>query len=273
MRFKVGDKVIVKSFYERPKHWNIYGRMDHWMGRIVTIRDGHRNGVNPYSIEEDTKEGEDYGFGWRESDFLLIPKPGDKVRLRTWEDMEKQYGLHEIGCIETRHYVVESMRHYCGRVVTVSLVNEEAEYLRIEDDSNCWAWSFCTIEEVYPKEEDKMEKFTKDMLKSGEHVVEFRNGDRKLYRDGCFVGPKTGTFVRSYSDGLKHTWEGGDDRFDIMAVYKAISSPSFEYILKHSDELIWKRDDEPIEIPATEAFAQLREIYGKEVKIVEDKYD
>lgn len=261
MRFKAGDKVIVKSFSRRPIHWNPKGDMDKWMGKVVTIKSSLVTVVD-YLIKEDEEENLGFGWGWAENDLLPIPKPGDRVKIRTWEDMKKQYGL----C------VVENMRQYCGRVVTVSSVNEETEYLRIEDDSNCWTWCFCDIEEVYPKEEDKMEKFTKDMLKSGEHVVEFRNGDRKLYRDGCFVGPNSGTFVRSYSDDLKNEFEG-DDRFDIVAVYEAISSPSFEYMLNHSDKLIWKRDDEPIEIPATEAFAKLREIYGKEVKIVEDKDD
>ena len=37
MRFKAGDKVRVKKFKERPKHWNSYGDMDHLMGKIVKI--------------------------------------------------------------------------------------------------------------------------------------------------------------------------------------------------------------------------------------------
>lgn len=37
MRFKVGEKVRVKKFKERPKHWNSYGDMDHLMGKIVKI--------------------------------------------------------------------------------------------------------------------------------------------------------------------------------------------------------------------------------------------
>lgn len=38
MRFKAGDKVRVKKFKERPKHWNSYGDMDHLMGKIVKIK-------------------------------------------------------------------------------------------------------------------------------------------------------------------------------------------------------------------------------------------
>lgn len=36
-KFKVGDKVRVKKYKERPAHWNDEGYMDHLMGKIVTI--------------------------------------------------------------------------------------------------------------------------------------------------------------------------------------------------------------------------------------------
>lgn len=36
-KFKVGDKVRVKTFNERPAHWNPVGEMDHLMGQIVKI--------------------------------------------------------------------------------------------------------------------------------------------------------------------------------------------------------------------------------------------
>lgn len=257
MRFKIGDKVIVKS---------IQGHEDAWAGEVVTIigiSDGISKG-NWVQLEEDG-----YRRYIEDERLLPLPKPGDRVKIRTWEDMEKQYGFgayNEINC--PTHRIIKMMKKYCGTIQVVAKLVENA--FEIEKDwSPRFRWGFETIEEVYPKEE-KME-FTKDMLKSGEHVVEYREGGRALYRKGCFVGPKAGTYAREYSDDLKNVWEGGDDRFDIVAVYEAISSPSFEYMLNHSDKLIWKRDEEPIEISATEAFAQLKEIYGKEVKIVEDK--
>lgn len=36
-KFKVGDKVRVKKYKERPYYWNDKGKMDHLMGKIVTI--------------------------------------------------------------------------------------------------------------------------------------------------------------------------------------------------------------------------------------------
>lgn len=37
MRFKAGDKVRVKKFKERPSGWNLDGKMDHLMGKVVKI--------------------------------------------------------------------------------------------------------------------------------------------------------------------------------------------------------------------------------------------
>ena len=262
MKFKVGDKVIVKSFSKRPVHWNPDGKMDEWIGKIVTIRSGYEVS---YSIEEDKTENEGIGWRWKESDFLPIPKPGDKVKLRTCEDMEKQYGLNKDGDIKSEYHVVQDMKEYCGKIVTVHIVSEES--FNIEESSK-WNWGFEALEKVYSKEE-KME-FTKDMLKSGEHVVEYRNGTKRLYLNEYFTGPISGSKVKDYSIDLKSKQS---EAFDIIAIYKAEGKLTFADILDKSNELIWKRDNEPIEISATEAFAQLREIYGKEVKIVEDKDD
>ena len=38
MRFKAGDKVRVKKFKERPICWEIEGKMDHLMGKVVEIK-------------------------------------------------------------------------------------------------------------------------------------------------------------------------------------------------------------------------------------------
>lgn len=37
MRFKAGDRVRVKKFKERPSYWNLDGKMDHLMGKVVKI--------------------------------------------------------------------------------------------------------------------------------------------------------------------------------------------------------------------------------------------
>ena len=71
-KYKIGDKVQIRTWLKRPSHWNSDGRMDHWQGKIVIIRDF--NGYNDYLIIEDRKErpGGKCGWVWEESDFIPI---------------------------------------------------------------------------------------------------------------------------------------------------------------------------------------------------------
>lgn len=51
-------------------------------------------------------------------------KVGDKVRVREWADMEKEFGLDNDGDIKCRFCFTKSMREYCGNVYTIiSLFN------------------------------------------------------------------------------------------------------------------------------------------------------
>ena len=54
---KVGDKVLLKN--RRGEKWNDCGRMDHYMGKIVTIRS---LGDNYFTIEEDDRKGGYWSF-------------------------------------------------------------------------------------------------------------------------------------------------------------------------------------------------------------------
>ena len=260
MRFKVGDKVIIKSFSQRPKHWNHDGEMDTWMGKTVTIRKYYKSFSNLYSIEEDNGCWE-----WKESDFLPIPQPGDKVKFRTWEDMEKQYGVDSDGDIRTVApgcYFPKEVKKYCGEVLTVQDTSERS--IKVYINKEIYYLAFSVIEEVLEREM----KFTKDMLKSGEHVVEYRDGHRSLYLNGYFVGINSYNDSFYYSDNLENT---RFESLDIVAVYKAQKDTSFTGILNSPKELIWKKYEKPIEISLSEAFARLKEIYGQDVKILDDQ--
>lgn len=51
-------------------------------------------------------------------------KAGDKVLLRTWEDMEQEYGLHESGDIwNSLNTFGEHLRHLAGSIVTIKAVD------------------------------------------------------------------------------------------------------------------------------------------------------
>ena len=108
-----------------------------------------------------------------------------------------------------------------------------------------------------------MEEFRKDMLSSGEYIVELRDGKRYLFLEGYFVGQITGHHLSVYKCDLKHAYKRS---LDVMKVYLADVDFSLEKILHRPAKLLWERK-EIITISKDEALKKLAEVYGKEVKV------
>ena len=64
MAYKVGDKVRIVD--HRTDHMNNFGKMDKWLGKVMTIRDLSSPG---YWMREDY--GENYGYGWLWDDDMI----------------------------------------------------------------------------------------------------------------------------------------------------------------------------------------------------------
>lgn len=64
-KFNIGDRVRV--IRKIPGHWNSFGKMDHWLGQVMTIREctGYNAGIPEYRMEEDIDEWYG-GWTWRE---------------------------------------------------------------------------------------------------------------------------------------------------------------------------------------------------------------
>jgi hypothetical protein len=66
MRFKAGDKVRVKKFKKRPSYWNLDGKMDHLMGKVVKIE----RTVSSRYVVHDSKN--DYDWIFRDDDLKPV---------------------------------------------------------------------------------------------------------------------------------------------------------------------------------------------------------
>lgn len=71
-------------------------------------------------------------------------KVGDKVRVRQWDDMAKEFGFY--GCTKSNIDILgclftNNMKKFCGSVVTISnIASDNSRYLIKEDDQN-WYWT------------------------------------------------------------------------------------------------------------------------------------
>ena len=87
-------------------------------------------------------------------------KIGDKVKIRTWESMAKEFGTDRDGDISCKCWFVTDMKKYCGKVFTIKEVLCDGNYYLSSDD-NVSEW-----------------KFSEDMLE--DNVVKFKVGDKVI---------------------------------------------------------------------------------------------
>lgn len=107
---------------------------------------------------------------------------GDKVRVRAWDDMEKEFGLDANGNIKCRCWFTEQMRDLCGKIVQIERVSTQFETYGIKDDFHIFA-------------DDMLEDVADD----------FKVGDRvrivKKYSHCAEIGA-TGVICRELMDGI-----------------------------------------------------------------------
>lgn len=65
-------------------------------------------------------------------------KVGDKVKVRSWDSMVKEFGVDRLGDIKLSDtYFVHDMKAYCGKTLTITHVGE-SEY---RTKGNTWYWT------------------------------------------------------------------------------------------------------------------------------------
>lgn len=81
MKFNIGDKVVIAR---KGRIWNQNGEMDHWLGKVMTIR-SYDNNDNMYKMYEDIYERDGLGWWWPEEDLELYesaPKENISIVMR-----------------------------------------------------------------------------------------------------------------------------------------------------------------------------------------------
>lgn len=71
-KYKIGDKVRIVGY--RTFHMNNFGKMDKWLGKVMTIRGIYR-GLDGYRMVEDYGENVGHGWLWDESMIAGLANP------------------------------------------------------------------------------------------------------------------------------------------------------------------------------------------------------
>lgn len=76
---------------------------------------------------------------------------GDVLRIRDWDDMAAEFNITEDRWIPTRFVFLPSMKHFCGKVITVKSIGGERIY---PSESLGCILSADMLEPVFAYEED-----------------------------------------------------------------------------------------------------------------------
>lgn len=110
-------------------------------------------------------------------------KPGDRVQIKTWEEMEKEYGLDKDGVItphDAEISFVSTMRFLCGAFATVECVNKYGTIKLkdfIPDNKSKWKLDFSFAE--FMLKPAKTEKYELHIMSDGKKTtaVYKKNGE------------------------------------------------------------------------------------------------
>ena len=186
-------------------------------------------------------------------------KVGDKVRIREWDDMAKEFKVDKDGDIKTSNkYFCRNMKKYCGVVCEVINVDRNYDYYELNniDDDEC----------IFDDDMLIPYKFGKMDLKTG-MVVETKGNGVYLVFGNRLISFSGYEPLSYYNEDLSHSTNNDFDIircFDISDTVYSVGS-----LCTHIGSLLWERRLEEKVISSDEAFKVLKEHYGCDVKIKE----
>ena len=120
---------------------------------------------------------------------------GDKVLIKSWDQMAKEYGVDGVGDIDCRFSFTKSMRVICEKVVTITRIRDKGnyaiddEYYHISNDMIAGKVVEDTAEEPKPQLYNGKIIFTKgdNIFKTG-HIYEIKDGRIKTSCNSYLLG-------------------------------------------------------------------------------------
>lgn len=147
-RFKFSDMVVVLN--EDLPRYNHYSEEMKWLYKAESyvVLENYKPEEKPTPKTEEKSQEEPKPK--RDTDF----KVGDRVRFRSWEDMEKEYGVDKKGNIKCRYTFARPMKYLCGTYATITRIISET-WVELKDFSTKgdtdWNYSTDMLEKASKK--------------------------------------------------------------------------------------------------------------------------
>lgn len=217
-----------------------------------------RKHCNSYQISDKLNDFKFYLDKENRSDEEMKFKVGDRVRVRDWDDMEKEFGVDRNGDIRMPFWLfLSGMKEFCGNIYTINDMLSNGYKM---DGTKGYVF---TDEMLIPAE------FGRSDLKTG-MIVETRAGNQYMVYGDRLLRNQTHLMLSDYYDDLNYFY---DKEFDIVKCFKIDTTciGCIEDVFKNADDnhILWERKPEEKVISSDEAFKVLKEHYGCDVKIKE----
>lgn len=83
-------------------------------------------------------------------------KVGDRVKFKSWHEMEKEYGVDDDGDIKNSPYFTQAMRHLCGTYATIKELNGSIVALKDFSSSGDTDWRYAEFMLKQEQQTDKL---------------------------------------------------------------------------------------------------------------------
>lgn len=185
-------------------------------------------------------------------------KVGDKVKVREWDDMKKEFGVDSLGNIDISNCCfIYAMKKFCGKTYIISQIRSKGYYL-----SDCGDY-------IFADETLIQYEFTESDLKTG-MIVETRCHEPYMVYDKRLISASGYEPLINYTIDLYHRTNRD---FDIIRVFNISNMVcNTTDLCTDLGDLLWERKSKELEgrvISPDEAFKVLKEHYGCDVKIGE----
>ena len=137
---------------------------------VIVILDDGRKGVakcspdDKFNLAFGTALAVARAYGDKETEAKLLAEPsepvkekptfkvGELVRIRQWDDMEKEFGTRSTGSVNCRCLFTVAMKPLCGKYAEIKDLRVDGivflRFFNCEKEDKCWSYSTDMIEKV-----------------------------------------------------------------------------------------------------------------------------
>lgn len=168
-------------------------------------------------------------------------KVGDRVVVRDWDDMAKEYGVSEGGTNHCRFGFTDTMRHLCGRTATVKEVIRNYIKVDFDDKSGDTLWTY-SPDMFNPIDIPAQSKTPEAKFKVGDYVTlkEDVEADKRYGGLELLSGAMYDNAHNKRMKVIRADWSDGSN------TYFCECKGDFKYTFHYSEEMLDKWDESKI---------------------------